>query len=201
MGLGRALQQGADPHFTLAGLAPVSGPYDSRHAEAPAGLEKGTLHGKNTNFLFAYWLTAMNRTYHLYTDPSEVFQAPYASRMESLFDGTHDSGEIFAALPDTPGQLFTPRLVDWALHPTGELLRAFQESDTGCTGWRPRIPVRLFAARGDKDVAYDNALSCERSLRASGADVTLTDVGDIEHSPSRRAALPEALAWFRGQGR
>ncbi|MCC3767918.1 S9 family peptidase [Streptomyces sp. UNOC14_S4] len=201
MGLGRALQQGADPHFTLAGLAPVSGPYDSQHAEAPAGLEKGTLHGKNTNFLFAYWLTAMNRTYHLYKDPSEVFQAPYAATMESLFDGTHDSGQIFAALPDTPQQLFTPHLVDWALHPTGELLRAYQESDTGCTGWHPRIPVRLFAARGDKDVAYENALSCTRSLRAADADVTLTDVGDIEHSPSRRAALPEALAWFRGQGK
>ncbi|WKK26320.1 hypothetical protein QZH56_12395 [Streptomyces olivoreticuli] len=196
MALGRALQRGAAPHFGLTSLAPVSGPYDARHAEAPAGLERGTLRGKDTNYLFAYWLTAMNRKYHLYDAPSEVFRAPYASFVESLYDGTHGDAEIFTALPDTPRQLLTPKVIDWALHPTGNLLRAYKENDTSCTDWRPRVSVRLFAAHGDRDVAYENSLLCERALTAAGARVTLTDVGDVEHSPSRRAALPEVLAWF-----
>src|SRR2546430_1316383 len=37
MALGRAIQGGADRHFRVAGLAPISGPYDVEHAELPVG--------------------------------------------------------------------------------------------------------------------------------------------------------------------
>jgi hypothetical protein len=138
----------------------------------------------------------MNRKYHLYADPSEMFQIPYAAKIEALYDGTHSDAEIFAALPDTPQQLLTPHAIDWALHPTGSLLRAYQDNDSSCTDWVPEVPVRLFAADGDKDVAYQNALHCEQALHDHGAVVTLIDVGTMEHSPSRRVALPQVATWF-----
>jgi len=198
MALGRALQSGADRHFRLTSLAPVSGPYDGQHAEAPAGLVDHTLAPKSTVYYFGYWLTAMNRLHHLYDDPSELFLAPYDKTVEALFDGTHTDAEVFASLPDTPKQLLTPRAIEWALHPTGGLLDAFRENDSSCD-WHPRVPVRLFAAAGDKDVAYLNSLHCERQLGENGAEVTLTDVGTVEHSPSRRASMPQVAAWFLGR--
>ncbi|MFE0464463.1 lipase family protein [Kitasatospora sp. NPDC058965] len=196
MALGRALQEGADPHFALVSLAPISGPYDAQHAEAPAGLVDATLRGRDTSYYFGYWLTAMNRLYHLYDSPSELFQAPYDQQVEALYDGTHTDAEIFAALPDDPHRLLTPHAVDWALHPTGALLRAFRDNDGTCTAWVPEVPVQLFAADGDKDVAYANSEHCARDLRAHGVKVTLTDVGPVEHSPSRQAALPQVAALF-----
>ncbi|WP_035846179.1 alpha/beta hydrolase family protein [Kitasatospora azatica] len=196
MALGRALQQGVDPHFELVSLAPISGPYDAQHAEAPAGLVDDTLRGRDTNYYFGYWLTAMNREHHLYDSPSELFQAPYDQQVESLYDGSHTDAEIFAALPDDPRAFLTQHAIDWALHPTGELLRAFRANDTTCTDWVPEVPVQLFAADGDKDVAYPNSEHCFQALSEHGAQVTLTDVGPVEHSPSRRAALPQVAALF-----
>ncbi|MER5640874.1 lipase family protein [Kitasatospora sp. NPDC002227] len=195
MALGRALQQGADPHFRLVSLAPVSGPYDAQHAEAPAGLADGTLDGRTTNYLFGYWLTAMNREYHLYDNPAELFQAPYDRQVEALYDGTHTDGEIFAAIPADPHAFLTPHAIAWALHPTGALLRAFRANDDTCD-WAPDVPVQLFAADGDHAVAYLNSQYCARALTANGAQVTLTDVGAVDHSPSRRAALPQVAALF-----
>ncbi|WP_104815585.1 S9 family peptidase [Kitasatospora sp. MMS16-BH015] len=195
MALGRALQQGADPHFRLVSLAPISGPYDAQHAEAPAGLVDGTLDGRTTNYLFGYWLTAMNREYHLYDSPAELFQAPYDRQVEALYDGSHADAEIFAALPAAPHAFLTPHAIDWALHPTGALLRAFRANDDSCD-WAPDVPVRLFAADGDHSVAYLNSEHCARDLAAHGARVTLTDVGTVDHSPSRRAALPQVAALF-----
>ncbi|GAA1183319.1 hypothetical protein F4556_000685 [Kitasatospora gansuensis] len=194
MALGRALQSGADRHFRLGSLAPVSGPYATRDAEAPAGLD-GTLHPKVAVYYFAYWLTAMNRLHHLYDTPSELFQAPYDQAVEALFDGTHSDSEILQSLPDTPQQLLTPHGIDWALHPTGGLLAAFEASDSSCD-WAPRVPVRVYAASGDRDVALSNAQHCAQALTEHGAQVTLTDVGTVEHSPSRRLALPQVAAWF-----
>jgi predicted esterase len=196
MALGRALQQGAEPYFRLVSLAPISGPYDAQHAEAPAGLVDGTLDGRTTNYLFGYWLTAMNREYHLYDSPSELFQAPYDQHVEALYDGTHNDAEIFAALPDDPHRFLTQHAIDWALHPTGALLSAFQANDRTCTDWVPEVPVHLFAADGDTSVAFLNSQHCAEALGEHGADVTLTDVGPIGHSPSRRVALPQVAALF-----
>ncbi|MGF1427461.1 alpha/beta hydrolase family protein [Kitasatospora sp. LaBMicrA B282] len=196
MALGKALQEGGVPHFDLAGLAPYSGPYDGQHAELPAALD-GTLRGVDANYFLAYWLVAMNRTYHLYDDPAELFQQPYAQRIESLYDGTHSDAEIFGELPATPQQLLTPHAIVWAQHPTGALLAALTDNDDSCSSWTPRVPVHLFAADGDKDVAYLDSVHCAQQLTADGARVTLTDLGPIEHSPSRVAAMPKVLALFR----
>jgi pimeloyl-ACP methyl ester carboxylesterase len=193
MALGKALQVGKVPHFGLGALAPVSGPYDVQHAETPAGLD-GRVSPQNAVFSFAYWVTSMNRVYHLYRKPAEAFQEPYAGVVKQLFDGHHDEAAIAEALPPTPRQLMTPAFVTWARQPTGALLRAMQESDGTCT-WKPRVPVRLYAASGDKNVPIQNARNCQAAL--GGAGVPLTDLGaNVDHSGSVRAALPQILNWF-----
>ncbi len=195
MAFGEALQAGADPYFRLRALAPVSGPYDVEHAEIPAGLD-GRVDPRNAAYYFGYWLTSMNRIHHLYDDPSEVFRAPYDTTVPQLFDGDHTDGQIAAGLPASPRELLTPQFLARAEHPTGELLRAIRESDTTCSGWTPRVPVRLYLASGDRNVAPANAYDCAAQLRSHGADVTLTDEGNVDHTTSVRMALPGILDWF-----
>jgi hypothetical protein len=195
MALARALQQGAVPHLRLGAVAAISGPYDLQHAQLPAALD-GSLNPKFAAFYFGYWVTAMNRFHHLYTDPSQVFRAPYDKTVPRLFNGLHSDLQVLDGLPASPQQLFTHAFLQKLAHPRGEILRLVRADDTTCTSWVPHVPARLYAASGDTQVAYLNSVHCQRALAAHGRHVPLIDVGNVDHFPSEHRALPRALRWF-----
>jgi hypothetical protein len=141
-------------------------------------------------------VTAWNRTVGLYDDPREVFQAPYAATVPGLFDGTHSEDEINAGLPDTPEKLFTPAFIEQLQHPTGRLLRALRAADQVCRDWTPRVPVHLYSGTKDTDVVAANANACAASLRARGAEVTVHDMGPVDHTGTAFAAYPEIIRAF-----
>jgi hypothetical protein len=194
MAVGTALQAGADPGWYLRALAPISGPYYLRRVELPAVLVTDQVDPVSGAFYLAYWTVSMNRLYHLYGAPAEVFQEPYASTVEGLFDGYHDDGQIAAALP-APDALITPAYRARLLHPDGALLAAMRANDGTCA-WHPRVPVRLFGADGDRDVVFANARQCQRDLAAHGAAATLVDVGAFDHNTGAIRAVPQVLTWF-----
>ncbi|WP_433628895.1 lipase family protein [Nocardia sp. CA-120079] len=191
--LGKALQGGDAPGFGLAALAPISGPYDVQHVETPGAIEGRVLPAVAV-FYLAYWITAMNRIYHLYDRPADAFQEPIADRIEQLFDGQQNEITIGTALPVRPELLLTPKFLALAQDPTGTAREAVAASDGTCD-WTPRVPVHLYAATGDRNVLYANAEHCLQAMRTHRA--TLTDLGDIDHSASARVALPQILDWFR----
>jgi secretory lipase len=190
-----ALQHGVGSHLRLGAVAGISGPYDVQHAELPAALE-GTLNSKLAAFYLAYWVTAMDRFHHLYSNPSHVFRDPYDKTVPKLFDGLHSDQSIFVALPDSPQQLFTSGFLARLTHPSGEILRLIRSDDTTCTSWVPRAPVRLYAAHADTQVAFLNAVHCQRALDARGLHVPLINVGNVDHFPSEHIALPRVVRWF-----
>lgn len=190
--LGRELQEGKAPGFAPAAVAAVSGPYDVRHAQAPAALD-GRVVPRAAVIYLAYWITAMNDVYHFYDDPAEAFRPPYADRVERLFDGTHGLVDIALNLPATPERLLTPRYLDWARNPDGAAAQAMDDSDIGCD-WVSAVPVRLYAAAGDRSVPYENARRCMRA--PLGVRAELVDLGEIDHGDTARVALPQILDWF-----
>jgi hypothetical protein len=60
------------------------------------------------------------------------------------------------------------------------------------------VPVRLYAADGDRDVPIANARVCQAELRSHGVDVPIVDVGDVDHFGSAMASVPHVLDWFAG---
>jgi predicted esterase len=196
MALARALQDNADRHIRLSGVAPISGPYDVQHAEIPAAFTDRTLDPKEAAFYFAYWTVSMNRLHHLYDAPAQAFLPPYDTTVDQLFDGRHSEQQVFAGVPDTPQKLLTPQFVHRLQHPTGSLLEAMRDNDTTCSNWTPKVPVHLYAARGDRDVAIANSRHCQAALTTAGADAPLTDVGDVGHFVSPYKAIPLIATWF-----
>ncbi|MEV5887935.1 hypothetical protein [Nonomuraea fuscirosea] len=192
MALSKALRD--DPAYRLRGVAPIAGPYHVRRAEMPA-LLKGRLDPHSATYYLAYWTVSMNRLHHLYDSPSEVFRDP---GVERLFDGQHSFDEIAAGLPASPRDLVTDAYLKRMAQPSGSLLKAMVVNDATCAGWRPGVPVRLYAGRGDKDVAIANSRLCLEELKASGVKATLTDVGNVDHMTSPFRALPRILDWFTG---
>ncbi|MEU4311761.1 hypothetical protein [Nocardia sp. NPDC024068] len=193
LALGQQLHSGAVAGFGLAASATVSGAYAVREVQAPGALD-GRVDPKRAVVYLAYWITAMNRIYHVYGDPAEAFRAPYAQRVEELFDGHHDLLSVTAGLPRTPQELLTPEYLALAQNPTGPALRAMDDSDTVCD-WAPDAPVRLYAAQGDRSVPFENSQQCTKA--ELGARAELIDLGDIDHGATVRTALPQILDWFR----
>lgn len=193
LALGRELGAGAVRGFDPAALAAVSGAYAVQEVQAPAALD-GRVEGRRAVLYLGYWITAMNRIHHLYDDPAEAFRAPYAQRIEDLFDGYHDLLAVSSGLPATPQELLTPEYLALAQNPSGAALRAMAESDTVCD-WTTDVPVRLYAAPGDRSVPFENSQRCAKA--ELGANAELVDLGDMDHGATVRTALPRILDWFR----
>jgi hypothetical protein len=191
--LARALQRGADAHFTLGALAPISGAYHLFDIEWPAALD-GAVEPRAATYYLAYITVAWNRIYHLYEDESQVFKPPYAGRVAALFDGGHTIEQTQAGLAATPADLLQPAYAALLRQPEGALARAARANDDACLRWSPSAPVRMYAAHGDPEAVYANSLRCRESL--DGADVTLTDVGDVDHITSLVLSIPQVATWF-----
>jgi hypothetical protein len=190
--VGRALQQeGADRYFRPGALAPVGGPFDLSAFEAAAADDKIAKSG----LYLAYFVTAWNRMYGLYTSPDEAFRSPYDTKVEGLFDGHHTPGQIVSELPAASKDLFTEDFLNKIREPDGVLKDRLRPMDTTCD-WRPHVRVEIFHSRGDKDVASSHAAHCADQLTRNGATPRLTDVGDHDHNASVRQALPRIVSFF-----
>ncbi|WP_335932094.1 alpha/beta hydrolase [Streptomyces sp. PTD5-9] len=194
MALAKSLGEGADRHFRLRALAPVSGPYAIERAEMPA-LFDGRVNDISGVFYMTYFLTAQNRLHPLYKDPSEVFREPYAAVADDLFDTHHTEEQIIPALPGTLRELLTDDYYREVQHPTGALLDAVRAQDGSCA-WKPRVPVRLYSASGDTDVPIANTRECAADLAARGTRAEVVDQGAVDHNTTYMKSGPQIVRWF-----
>jgi hypothetical protein len=195
LGLARALQEGADPHFALRAVAPISGAYDFRHAELPA-LLNGELAPKPSVIYASYLIVSWGRLHGLYEEPGELIQAPYDRTIEDLFDGEHAPQEIVAGTPNHIDDLLTPRAVRMLRHPTGRLAEALRVDFGVCADWAPKVPVRLYMIGDDVEVAVANSDHCQAALRSHGVDAPTVDLGVGGHLASNRLGTAQIVRWF-----
>ncbi|QKV92827.1 lipase [Streptomyces sp. NA02950] len=201
LGLARSLRAGEDRWFRLGALAPVSGAYDFGGSELRALLD-GRLEPKSSVIYAAYTLVAFNRLHRVYDSPGQVFRAPYAKTVEALFDGAHTGRQLMEGTPDTLDKLLTPhgrRILD---QPTGGMAAALRTTDGVCTDWAPRVPTRLYLARGDEQATVENTAVCHAALRRQGVDAPVIDLGAVDYEHSRHlgsnvAATADIVRWLR----
>ncbi|MEU9024536.1 hypothetical protein [Actinomadura sp. NPDC048394] len=203
LGLARALQDGADPHFRLRAVAPISGGYDFGGVELPALLD-GRVDPKTSVAYLSYLLTSWNRIHGgSYGKPSDVFKEPYASHVEKYFDGTTPGQVMLKGLPGTPDELLTARGFEVLRHPSGTFAKALQVDGEVCTAWTPRVPLRLYKITNDDQAVTANTDHCAAGFRARGVDAPVVDVGDKVYGGSRHlgsnlAGTALAVRWFAG---
>ena len=116
--------------------------------------------------------------------------------MPLLYDGYHTDNQATVGDAPTIRALLTPRFLRLLHHPAGGLLRGLRINDATCD-WHPNVPVRLYAARGDRDSVIANARHCQAALAAHGAHVPVIDVGPVAHNPSLERSFPRLLTWFQ----
>jgi pimeloyl-ACP methyl ester carboxylesterase len=190
--LAHEVQDGGPEGLVLASVAPISGPYDMTGSLAIASRSGIAYAAAYLGYLTVAW----NRWLGLYDAPSDAFLPPFDASVESLFDGDHTTEEVFSGLPETLEELITAAFLEQLREPSGALREALAEASRVCS-WRPEVPVTVYASSGDADVPIDNARHCLESFRTSGAEVTLIDLGDADHSESMSRSLPLVLEQFR----
>jgi hypothetical protein len=208
LGLGRALQDGADPWFRIGALAPISGPYDLPGAEVPAIADGDLVRlnpdpqlGAKYSVLYAaFGMVALNRVHHVYSSPAEVFKPPYAGTIETLLDGDHTSQQLIAGTPGQLSDLLTARGFAMLRHPAGPILAALKADSSACD-WAPRVPVRLYLATTDEQVVNANTWHCQAAFAAYGARVAAVGLGTPDHAGSRHsgsnvAGTAQIVRWF-----
>lgn len=192
MATGQAMQRNHGP-WRVAALAPMSGPFDLSGAESEAILDPNRTNPQHAAFYMAYIFTAWKDQYHLYTDPRQVFTAPYVDMVEGLFDGTHGVLEIDEALP-SPEELFRPEILALIANPTGRYAAALRDNDV--CHWAPSAPTRLYHSRGDRDVDFANAEQCRQQIKAKGGTAQIVDMGAVDHIETAVFSTPLVRAWF-----
>ncbi|WP_203660195.1 lipase [Actinocatenispora rupis] len=198
LGLGRALRGGADDWFRLTALAPVSGAYDFSGVELPAILSSGD--DKTTVAYTTYLLVSWNRLHHLYRDPADIFRAPYAGRVDALFDGDTPGNVMLDQLPDSLRELLTDKGFALLRHPSPRFAAALRVADAVCD-WHPGVPTRLYRATGDEQVPTVNTDRCTTAFAAYGEHPTVVELGTPEYEGSRHlgsavAATAATVRWF-----
>ncbi|GIE90865.1 alpha/beta hydrolase family protein [Actinoplanes regularis] len=201
LGLARALQDGADPWFRAAAVAPISGAYAMRRVEIPATFTP-EVQPRLAGVYLAYLLTSYDRLHDIYRDPRDVFTADHAG-IGDLLDASHPGEEVLAGAPESVDALLTPRGRDLLLNPQARFAAALREADSVCE-WAPGMPLRLYLSPGDEQAVNGNTTACRSSFAARGVRVPVVDVGvdtsysGMVHEGSELLAVPRIARWFTG---
>ncbi|BCB82202.1 hypothetical protein GCM10022251_46360 [Phytohabitans flavus] len=194
-GLARALAGGADGWFRLGALSPIAGAYDARRELLPSLDDiPPPFNSGYTGYLLVSW----NRLHHIYDKPGDVFQV---DGIEQLFDGVHTGQDFFETLPPSLDLLLTERgraLID---NPTGPFAAALAVHDATCTGWTPRVPVRLVVSGGDEQIRPGHATACAAAFATRGVRAPIVDVGDLvyegsTHNGANILGTAATVKWF-----
>jgi dienelactone hydrolase len=186
----RALQMLDDPRFQVSASAPIAGPFNLSAISIPFSINGQA--GLNSLYI-AYIANAYSV---IYDQPLDSFlREPYAGQVPVLFDGTHTSAEISAALPTVVEELVQPEML--AQLRSGEdnwFTEGARRNDV--YDWTPAAPVRLYYGERDLDVGSEHAIFTAAHMSALGADVQAISAGETDHGQTILAVFSDVVAWF-----
>ncbi len=170
--------QSLSQEFSLVASAPITGPYALSQTILDSWSGRNEV-GENTIIIpFAsYLIIGMQRTYrNIYIYPQQVFQEPWASKVEALFPGNTQISLSDFPKPDQIKTYFQPAFYkDFQNNPLNPFRRDLIRNDL--LTWTPRTPTLLCGSSNDSIVPLKNAFSAVTSFNQRGSkQVSVLDV-------------------------
>lgn len=190
--LHRELERAPIPGVTLKGSVAIAGPYDlGRILKAKLSASESI---KPMNVAYLGFAMLAYATYYGRA-LSEVFTDEYAKKLPALFSGDLPIDQVFAGLPDDARKLLAPTLANTiAANQATWITAALDENET--FKWAPKAPLRLYFGTADEDVPAAASQTFFDYASARGGNITLHDVGPVDHMTSSAVAYAPTLAWF-----
>ncbi len=188
----RALEQHHADEFTVTASAPMAGPYSLSEVMVDQILDPRKY--PSPGYL-PYTLISYDRVYDLFEGMDEVFKEPYASEMESYFDGIKALRYINKQLPEVPMEMLQEDFVAALRDEDHPLREVLEENDI--YNWAPEAPMRLFHCVDDDQVSFRNAEVALKAFRQHGADhVELAALNFGNHESCAPPALFLGKLWL-----
>jgi len=176
----RAMERDHAAEFDVVAAAPSAGPYS-----VSVGMINGIANAMvGVQVFLPFEITAWQKVYgDVYARPDDVFTAPYAATIETLFPSADVAG-LPALLPaGTPAQardaIFQGAfMADLATNPRNGVAVAARKQDL-VAGWHPRAPVLLCGSSGDPVVDFKVSQAAWVNFKSLGSTATLLDVDPL----------------------
>ena len=155
------------------------------HGAAPGALGTALRSGSEIaggQFFVPFLITAWQKVYgDVYTTPSDIFKAPYASYIENLLPSATDTYTTLVTSGKLPATTYTdlmfqPTFVPSLQNGTSGVIRAAQRNDLVASGWNPSSQTRFCAGSGDPTVLYATAQQLAIDRWGTLPNVTSRDV-------------------------
>ena len=133
-------------------------------------------------FFVPFLITAWQKVYgDVYTTPSEVFRAPYASYIENLLPSATDTYTTLVTSGKLPATnynelMFQQTAVQALQNGSSGVIRAAERNDLVASGWNPSSQTRFCAGSGDPTVLYATAQQLAIDKWGTLPNVTSRDV-------------------------
>ncbi|MGS0601448.1 lipase family protein [Xanthomonas oryzae pv. oryzicola] len=179
----REIEAHLSKEFHLVASAPISGPYALEQTFLDSWSGRNAV-GENTFgiLLGSYAIVAMQHTYkNIYLEPGQVFQDPWAAKVEPLFPGKQSLTDMFLneTLPsiDKVKTYFQPGFYrDVPSNPANPFRQDLARNNL--LAWAPQTPTLLCGSSNDATVPLKNAQTAIASFKQRGSNqVALVDIG------------------------
>jgi pimeloyl-ACP methyl ester carboxylesterase len=187
----REIERGAPGEFNLVAAADLAGPYN-----VSGSLIKGATEPTvGVQLYVPFQIVAYQKIYrNVYARATDVFNAPYATYIESLLP-TADIAGLPAKLPTgTPAEaqkaMFTAAFItDLATNPANGTIVAARKQDL--LGWNPKAPTTLCGSSDDPVVSFaTNGQAVYADFQSRG----LTNVSIVDVAAKVRQTFGSVLA-------
>jgi pimeloyl-ACP methyl ester carboxylesterase len=178
--------------FSLKGSSCGAGPYNIYK------LTEKILSGDTfpMPYYFGYVVDAYS-VYHQFTNPvSDIFNEPYASRLDSLYLGNLNSGQINSRLTTNIHELFNPRFISGFR--TDPLYASVREAmiRNSVAPWQTKIPLLMTHGSGDTHVDPSATENMYAELIAAGSSPDIVKKVIIPGADHGEAAAPAITMGF-----
>jgi pimeloyl-ACP methyl ester carboxylesterase len=186
--------------FNVVGSAPLSGPYNLSGIQTTLPADSSY----SVPIYLPYLVESMQLVYgNIYTNTSDVYQAPYDGLIDQYKAGNFDINGVNINVPNNVYAFMQASFLDAFVADTIEPFTnpfriALAQNDNH--DWTPQRPVRMVYCTADEQVYYQNALLAASTMTANGAtDVTAhLGLAGGTHGSCFFPALLYTINWFNG---
>jgi pimeloyl-ACP methyl ester carboxylesterase len=194
MALLKAISEDPSPDFRVTAASVGGGAYNL------VDVSKSILGADTLGFApnYAYIVAAYDRTYNLNRDMTTIFKPPYSSRIygENLFGGQLSGTQIDQRLTSVTADLFQDSFLNGFL---GDGEQPFKEllNSNDVSGFRVRVPLRIYHGEFDEVVPVDEARNAFEKLKDAGAaNIQFILIPGGTHESSALDFASQTLNWF-----
>jgi pimeloyl-ACP methyl ester carboxylesterase len=195
MQLQKAMEQNYSNEFNLKASACGAGPYDLNY------INKYVL--ELDNYPMPYFLAYILNSYYnlggITTPVNEIFNAPFDSKISTLFDGTKSGAEINNELSTKISLLFTNNYIknfetDTKFSSVREML-----TKNSISAWKTKIPTMLLHGTNDTFIPSMGSNRMHQGFISKGVDVNTIKLVPLLGKTHSTGIVPSgiaSIAWF-----